>query len=141
MQGNLDDDDDDDHVNRAMISAAIAVKETAPLDDVCARLLDARAPAVAVVDDDGGLVGVITRTDLLRAIADRGDAATAADAMSRFVLVLPLGVPVERAAALMAFESVGQVVVTDEHGDVAGMLTALDVARHCARRAGYLIEH
>src|SRR5580692_2328920 len=59
------DDLDDRHVGPRTMSPAIAVRDRMSLDDVSRQLLESRAAAVAVVDGDGELLGVITRTDLL----------------------------------------------------------------------------
>ena len=101
-------------------------------------LVQHRVPAVAVVDGVDELRGVITRTDVLRLVDDAD--ATAGDAMSSFVFVLPARSSVEKAAALMAYEGVGQIVVTGPGSEVVGMVSALDVARYFAIEAGYLVE-
>src|SRR6267142_802207 len=122
----------------ALVSApAITVAPATPLTEVQRLLVQYRVPAIAVVADDGGVCGIVTRTDVLRELGD--DDATAADAMSGFVFTLPVGAYVEKAAALMAVEGVGQVLVIDRHGRLAGMVSALDIARHFAALAGYSV--
>ncbi len=110
--------------------------ESAPLGDVRELLLDLRVPAVVVVDRDRALRGIVTRTDVLR--GQRDPDATARDAMSGFVFALTLDATIECAAALMAIEGVGQIVVTTEDDELLGMVSALDIARHVAIGAGYL---
>lgn len=120
-----------------LISQPIAVVlETTPLAEVRDLLVDLRVPAVAVVDREQALRGLVTRTDVLRGMADPD--ATARDAMSGFVFSVTVDASVECAAALMAIEGVGQVVVTTADGELLGMVSALDIARHLAVRAGYL---
>jgi predicted transcriptional regulator len=119
------------------ISHPVAVVlESAPLAEVRDLLLDLRVPAVVVVDHEQSLRGVITRTDVLRCLADCD--ATANDAMSTFVFAVTCEASIECAAALMAIEGVGQVVITTQDGELLGMVSALDIARHMAVRAGYL---
>ena len=118
------------------LSPIAVVDEHATIDELRAIFVAQRVPAIAVVDDDRGLRGLVTRTDVLRAPDDQ--ATTAAEIMSGFVFVLAQDATVECAAALMAIEDVGQVVVTDEHGELAGVVSALDIARHVAIVAGYL---
>ena len=121
----------------SLISQPVAiVTETAPLSEVRRLLVDLRVPAIVVVGADRSLRGLVTRTDVLRGMLDPD--ATASDAMSGFVFALPGDSTIECAAALMAFEGVGQVVVTGDDGELLGMVSALDVARHMAVRAGYL---
>lgn len=114
---------------------ALAVSIETPLGEVTRMLLHHRVPAIAVVDGEA-LCGVITRTDVL----EHDGPCTAGDAMSGFVFALPARASIEKAAALMAWEGVGQVVVTGDDGEVVGMVSALDVARHYAVEHGYLVE-
>lgn len=115
---------------------AIVVHATSLISDVRKLLLRCRVPAIAVVDSRQSLRGIVTRTDVLRSAAD--DAA--ADAMSGFVFALPADASIQRAAALMAYEGVGQVVVTDRKGALVGMVSAVDIARHYALESGYLVD-
>jgi CBS domain-containing protein len=74
---------------RALLqSPVITVPQTAPLADVHRMLVDERVPAIIVVDDERTLLGLITRTDVLRVLLDEPD-ALAAEAMSRFVVAIP----------------------------------------------------
>jgi CBS domain-containing protein len=115
----------------------VVVELETPLPEVRRLLLLYRVPAIAVVDDDNNLRGLVTRTDVL-AMGDEPD-VSACDAMSAFVFALPAEASIEQAAALMAIERVGQIVVTKGHGELAGMVSAVDIARHLAVAAGYLV--
>ena len=121
-----------------VVSPAIVVTPTTPIGEVRRLLVHHRVPAVAVVDLDDQLLGVITRTDVLRIVDDED--ATAGDAMSTFVFALPSRSSIEKAAALMAYEGVGQIVVTGSGSELVGMVSALDVTRYFAIEAGYLVE-
>ena len=54
-----------------------------PLSRAVQLTLDGFQQDFPVVDESGALVGVLTRADLLRALADRGAAASVADSMHR----------------------------------------------------------
>ena len=101
-------------------------------------LASQRVPAIAVLDAQGALRGVITRTDVLRALDC--DTACARDAMSSFVFAMPARTAIEKAAALMAYEGVGQIVVTGFSGELLGMVSTFDITRHVAVTSGYLPE-
>lgn len=135
----FDDDPIDllDPLGALVRAPAVTVARATPLAEVRRLLLHERVPAVAVVDDDGSVRGIVTRTDVLRGLGDRH--VTAGDAMSGFAFTLPAAADVERAAALMAFEGVGQVLVVDREGKLIGMVSALDIARHFATLAGYAL--
>jgi len=114
---------------------SVVVNEDTPLAEVRRLLVELRVPAVAVVDSHDNLRGLVTRTDVIRVIeAD----ARAIDAMSGFVFALPVSASIEKAAALMAYEGVGQVVVTSRTGTLLGMVSAIDIVRHFAITAGHL---
>jgi len=117
----------------------VAVDEDATISEVQRLLATERVPAIAVVDEAHALLGVITRTDALRALADAG-MRSARDAMSRFVFALRPSAAIEKAAALMAYEGVGHIAVTGVGGELLGLVSALDVARHFAIEAGYLVD-
>lgn len=88
---------------------ALALAEGAPVAQARALLLDHRVPAIAVIDDRAQLRGLVTRTDVLAAT---GADLAVADIMSVLVFSLPATASIERAAALVAYEGVGQIVVT-----------------------------
>ena len=113
----------------------ILVAPETTIAEVRTRFVDERAPAILVVDANDNLLGILTRTDALRA----DPAATASDALSGVVFVLPMFASVERAAALMAYEHVGQIVVTDGDGALVGVVSAIDIVRHYAVASGYLV--
>jgi CBS domain-containing protein len=108
---------------------AHTVDEAAPLADVSRILVEQDVPAVAVVDPASSLCGVITSTDLLRG----DDGWTAADAMST-ALSVRATTPIDIVADLMAHHHAQEVVVTDAIGQVVGVVTARDIARHLAAR-------
>jgi CBS domain-containing protein len=126
-----------------MTPLVACVDELAPLAAVRALVLET-GRAVPVVAADGWLLGIVTRTDLIRtadvAGADERDRGpTAGDVMSAFVFTLPPAASIARAAALMAYEGIGQLVVVDDDRRIAGLITATDVARALARAAGYVV--
>ena len=114
-----------------MTTSLVTVTTRMPIEDVRALLLDADSGPVIVIDDAGRLCGLITRTDALRSMAMYPDDEVAADAMNSLVYTLPLGASVERAEALLAYEGVGQLVITNG-AFVVGLVTAQDVAAHFA---------
>lgn len=115
---------------------AAALPLEAPLSAARELFLEHRVSAIAVVDGTR-LIGVITRTDVLRDAA-KDPEPRIADCMSGFVLAMPADASIDAAAALMATEQVGQVMVTNTRGELVGIVSALDIARHVARKAGYL---
>jgi CBS domain-containing protein len=120
----------------ALVTPAVVVDITTPLAEVRRLLVQRRGFLHIAVLAAERVCGLVTRTDVLR-VADAD--ATAADAMSSFVFALPASASVERAAALIAYEGVGQIVVMAEDGTLVGMVSAIDIARHFAARCGYVV--
>ena len=115
-----------------VLQPAIAISAATPIEEVGRLLVRHRVPALAVVDGAHHVRGLVTRTDVLRLLDE--PLTTAGDAMTCVVFALPEGADVERAAALMAYEGVGQIVVTGHRGELVGMVSALDLARYYATR-------
>ncbi len=82
-----------------------------------------------VLAGDGGVAGVFTDGDLRRAIDRLGDVRTVqvADVMSRTPRSIAEGRLAAEAAELMERNRISQLLVTDEHGALAGALTMHDL--------------
>jgi len=83
---------------------------------------------------DGSVVGVISQTDLLSArsselIGSNWDRIRVRHLMSRPAVTVQLGTTVHRAARLMLDEHIHRVVVVDDEGAPAGVLTTSDLLR------------
>jgi predicted transcriptional regulator len=106
--------------------------------EVATRLARERGMlALAVVDADQKPVGVVTWTEL---VANAGDATAQVGHIGR-----PVGSayakdgPLLHALPAVSDDSVGYAIVVSKDGTFYGLLTASDVARWLARRAGYEI--
>ncbi len=155
-------------LSQIMTKAVICVRPDTPLDDVMDLLVRHSISGVPVVDAEGRALGIVSRTDALRAARERGDteevrtltarphdrgsegvergshvyepvATTAGDVMSAVVLALHESSNIGQGAALMAFEGVHRLPVVGDGGEVVGILSALDVLRWLGRHSGYLI--
>ena len=150
-----------------MSKEVVCVRPDASAAEITTLFLERGMSSVPVVDEAGRPVGVVSKTDLLRAVRDRGDSFEidrareeregraarleggfhmtevapwlARDLMTPVVLALNEGEPVGHAAALMAYEGVHHLPVVSDDGDVVGVLSSLDVLRWLGRRSGYVI--
>lgn len=122
-----------------MTAPALTAGADASLEEAFDRMTEARISSLPVVDADGQLVGLISRTDLLRVgrreSGSRADASTLAfpersvsDEMTHGVHTVSPDDPVEEAAALMVQERIHRVVVTSD-GQVRGVLSTRDLMR------------
>ena len=148
-------------VETLMSRTTYCVRPEVAVDSVITMLLEHHMSGVPVVDEDGRPIGVITKTDLLRHLHERGDGvdtfgvkegavepgfhptdfdgATAGDVMMPVVFAVEQDVTVAQAAALMAGEGIHRVPVIDAGGTVVGILSTLDITRWVATEAGYKV--
>lgn len=107
-----------------MSSPVVSVVPEAPVSWVT-MLLEKRGFSAAPVIDMGGLVGIVSLTDLLRVRDERGTARVKS-CMTRDVVTARDDEPLEAAARRLADERVHRLVVTSD-GLVSGILSARDV--------------
>lgn len=138
-------------VRDVMTSAVITVAAEAPLKDVITTLLDNAITGAPVVDAEGRLVGIVSEADLLsrpaygpgrsrplRLIAEyfagtdpqwlrKAEGLRARDVMTQAVATIPAAADVHTAARRMLGEGVKSLVVTEEAGRIAGIISRRDV--------------
>ncbi|CAN5911104.1 hypothetical protein BH11MYX4_BH11MYX4_57500 [soil metagenome] len=136
-------------VDVAEAAARVRLGDVLPVETTCVRsnlrvnaatklLVDQGLRAVPVVDEARRLIGIVSKSDLLRKTSSRHRPQTVADIMTPVVRGLPEEAPVAYAIALMAFERLHEVPVVDAEGRVLGMITANDALRWVAGALGYV---
>jgi CBS-domain-containing membrane protein len=118
----------------------MCVRGTVTVDQVTTLLVETRLRAVPVVDENRRLLGIVSKTDVLRAgYSAEARERTVSEIMTPVVHGLPEDAPVAYAISLMAFEGLHEVPVVDAEGRVIGMMTATDALRWVAQALGYVI--
>ena len=107
----------------ASVGDGIAVREAA------AFLEDRGIGAALVVNDDGRAVGVLSRSDVLRAALAGADEAPVRDVMSPGVIAVQPDAEARQAAVLMVRCEVQRVFVVDEDGAPVGVVGTTDLVR------------
>jgi CBS domain-containing protein len=150
-------------ISAVMGADVVCIRRDLPFDSLARLLADSPVAAFPVIDDTGAPIGIVSRTDVFRRMAEEGDTneqrsdtselgplgrgfhverwaeRTAADFMNPVVLALHEGASVAQACAFMAFEGIHQVPVLSDDRKVVGILCSLDVLRWVAHRSGYLV--
>lgn len=126
-------------ISEVMARNVVSVGQSATVEDLSRLLLVNDIGGVPVVDPDGLPLGVVSKTDALRALAKGDSSALARDIMTPFTLAMREHSSIARAAAMMAYEHVHRVVVVAPDGRVIGIVSTIDVLRWLARRDGYAI--
>lgn len=113
-----------------MTRPAIAATTRANAYDIALQLLACQISGVPVTEPDGQVLGVVTDSDLLRALQDGQSLAnlTALDVMSRYAITVELDTAIEDVLALINAEQIVRVPVTDD-GKLVGIISRSDVLR------------
>jgi IMP dehydrogenase len=114
-------------IQHVMARDVVTVSHRAGLDDIHDRLSRLRISAAPVVDDDGRLVGIVTRRGALRSTIYR----PALDAQGRLMVAAAVGIngdPAAKAKALAAVEA-DVLVIDTAHGHQTRMLGAIEAVR------------
>jgi CBS domain-containing protein len=149
-----------------MTRSVASVTPDLGVDALVSLFLERNISGAPVVDEKGRVIGIVSKTDLLRERFLRGDSeesapptlkrqgidvplrgmhvetpndVTVRDVMTPLAFTLPESASIARASALMALESVHRVPVVSPAGAVVGILSALDVLRWLARHEGYVL--
>ncbi len=128
-------------VREVMSAPAVTIPEGATLADALQAILVERRGCLPVVDRAGDLVGIVTRTNVYRALDERLplDTPLASVLDARAITVLP-DAKVAAAVATLRRERLKRLIVVDPASPrrVVGILSRLDLVRaHLARsRAG-----
>lgn len=128
-------------VGQVMRAVVACAREDTRRETLERLLIDEEADAVPVVDTREMPIGIVSKTDLLRAIRDGVDRdAIASDVMTPLVHAVPESAPVSLAMALLAYERVEQLPVVTDRGVVMGLVTASDCVAWLAKQLGYILE-
>ena len=106
----------------------ITVALGAPLHDVVSLFEEKLISGAPVVDAEGKMVGIVTRTDVISRLFREGSIVTAKaeDVMTPFVFRVTPHDPLTRLLEIMLSARIHRVVVTLEERPV-GMVTTLDL--------------
>ena len=120
-----------------MTANPVSIAEAASLAEA-AQVLDARKiSGLPVVDERGALVGVVSRTDLVRVRADQQLARNWPGLAVRHIMTTPAltidaTASLEEAALMMDQRRVHRLVVIDDAATPIGIISASDLVRSWA---------
>lgn len=155
-------------ISAIMSRDVICVRPELSVDELVSLFLDRGVSGVPVVDARGKPLGVVSKTDVLRDMRERGDTdeididptaagqargfqlpagfhfhegkrVTAGEIMTPIVFMLHESANIGQAAALMAYEGVHRLPIVSDDGQVVGLLSTLDILRWFGQKNGYMI--
>jgi len=109
-----------------------SVQEDASVHQVAQYLREKQVRSVGVLDDTGGLTGVISQSDISDKVAAENRCPAwmkAAEIMSRNLISVSLEMTLEDCLALMEEHGVYHLLVVDSRNTFRGMLSVKDILR------------
>ena len=127
---------------------ALKVESIPSALDAIKLMIKNKVGSVAVVDINRKPIGIVTERDILKKVSALGKSPhdiAAQDIMSSPVITIKAYDSVETAAAVMAKNKIKRLIVLEQDGSLAGVLSVTDIARKLAKvleaeysRYGYL---
>lgn len=158
----LDDEHQEASVGDLMTTPVRCVTKDMSAEKLLRILLEDGISAAPVINAEGRPIGIVSKTDLLREQLRGGlpddltmwggppgpelpstlaplKNLTVGELMTPFAFTLSTDSPVSLACALMSYEAVHRIAVTEQDGSVVGILSSLDVMRWLAVERGYTV--
>ncbi len=126
-------------VSKVMSKTVMAVDLNTNARD-CAKAMAKKGVSCAVITQSGSAVGIVTERDLVsKVLSETVDPRNVLvrDIMSTPLITITPNAPLTNAAELMAQYRVRRLVVVDQEGTLAGIVTTGDIARSLAEKHGY----
>lgn len=133
-----------DDIIELMTSKVLSVTREVPAR-YALSLMARRSVSCVLVVEDSSPVGMFTERDVVRCVSEGIDMATASvgDVMSSTIVTTPMTTTPSATIGLMLKKKVRRVLVVDDLGSVAGILTQTDIGRvldrHVSGHAGLQI--
>src|SRR5919108_4572696 len=106
------------------------------VQEAAIKMADRNVSSLAVVDDDGKAIGIITERDLARRICTTSKSSenvTVEEIMSSAVITIKPDEALETAAWYMVQNRVRHLLVTNEANHPVGIITATDFTQHLSK--------
>ncbi len=123
-------------IAEAMSHTPLAVTSDEPLHEIAERFVSERTDSLPVTDALGALTGIITATDVERAISDRSDTTMQAAQLIRHQPRLDASGSLEDAVQALDSTNDDGLPVIDENNQLVGWITHRQVLRSYLKRFG-----
>ncbi len=116
-------------VAEIMTEKPVSISKETSVSEAAKIMLQKGISGLPVVDDRNRLVGIVTKADLVAyfALHHKGRYLVR-DFMTKKVIVVSPLTPVSKIVSIMEEKGIHRVLVTDERGNLAGIVTASDIA-------------
>jgi CBS domain-containing protein len=116
-----------------MTSNPVSISEHAAIIDAASVLSTREFSALAVINDAGRPVGVVSRTDIVRREAKPSGTTDVREIMTATVVSVRPEDPAWEVIAKMAAFKVHRLFVVDRSGTLVGVISSFDIVRNLRR--------
>jgi signal-transduction protein with cAMP-binding, CBS, and nucleotidyltransferase domain len=130
--------DDNSLVEDYMTTTTVAMNFKKSVLDIAKKMFAENISSVAITDDDGEIIGILTERDMMKVIANElpPSGISAMNLMSFPIVTVKRKAPIEEAAKIMATKKLRHLIVEDTYGkDVVGIITSTDLARYLKQKS------
>ena len=121
-----------------MTTTTVAMNFKKSVLDIAKKMFAENISSVAITDDDGEIIGILTERDMMKVIANElpPSGISAMNLMSFPIVTVKRKAPIEEAAKIMATKKLRHLIVEDTYGkDVVGIITSTDLARYLKQKS------
>jgi CBS domain-containing protein len=116
-----------------MTAKPVTISEHAAIIDAASLLANRDFRTLAVVNDTGRPVGVVSRTEIVRREAKTSSTTAVGEIMTATMVSVRAEAPASEVVAKMAAFRVHPLFVVDRTGVLIGVISAIDVVRKLSR--------
>jgi signal-transduction protein with cAMP-binding, CBS, and nucleotidyltransferase domain len=130
--------DDNNLVEDYMTTTTVAMNFKKSVLDIAKKMFAENISSVAITDDDGEIIGILTERDMMKVIANElpPSGISAMNLMSFPIVTVKRKAPIEEAAKIMATKKLRHLIVEDTFSkDVVGIITSTDLARYLKQKS------
>ena len=130
--------DDNNLVEDYMTTTTVTMNFKKSVLDIAKKMFAENISSVAITDDDGEIIGILTERDMMKVIANElpPGGISAMNLMSFPTVTVKRKSPIEEAAKIMATKKLRHLIVEDTYGkDVIGIITSTDLARYLKQKS------
>src|SRR5918994_3081023 len=131
-------DDDNTRVEDYMTTTTVTMSFKNSVLDIAKKMLAENISSIAITDDEGEIIGILTERDMMKVIANElpPSGISAMSLMSFPTVKVKKKAPIEEAAKIMATKNLRHLIVEDTYGkDVVGIITVTDLARYLRQKS------
>ena len=121
-----------------MTTTTVAMNFKKSVLDIAKKMFAENISSVAITDDEGEIIGILTERDMMKVIANElpPSGISAMNLMSFPIVTVKRKAPIEEAAKIMATKKIRHLIVEDTYGkDVVGIITSTDLARYLKQKS------